>query len=57
MKHRSTTSIISSIMLASLAVPSVAKPSIREIGPSEETICSLQLFARAYKAEPIKADW
>lgn len=44
-------------MLASLAVPSVAKPSIREIGPSEETICSLQLFARAYKAEPIKADW
>lgn len=44
-------------MLASLAVPNVAKPSIREIGPSEKTICSLQLFARAYKAEPIKADW
>lgn len=48
MKHRSTSSIISSLMLASLTLPSVADMEVQ--GPSLETICSLQLFARAYQA-------
>lgn len=52
MKHRSTTSIISSIMLASLTV----QPSANQTdysGPSQDTIRSLQLFARSFQPEQI----
>lgn len=52
MKHRSTTSIISSIMLASFTV----QPSANQTdcsGPSLDTIRSLQLFARTFHAEEI----
>lgn len=62
MKHRSTSSLISSLMFAStLAIPSVSDDAIciagstpeciEELGPSRETICALQMFARAYTAK------
>ena len=59
MKHSSTSSLISSLMFAStLAIPAASDDAIgigeapqKQIevqGPRQETICALQLFARAY---------
>lgn len=53
MKHRSTSSIISSLVFASLAVPSTTDEQINNAGPSQETICALQLLARTYHPKTI----
>lgn len=55
MKHSSTSSLISSLMLASLAMPAAPEP-FDVLGPSEETICSLQMFARTYRPD-LKDGW
>lgn len=62
MKHRSTSSLISSLMFASsLALPAVSDDAINidekpmdciaTQGPRQETICALQMFARVYTAK------
>lgn len=51
MKHSSTSSIISSLMLAGLTLPTDAGRLGDELSPSNETICALQLFARTFKAD------
>lgn len=47
MKHSSTTSLISSLMFASM-MPSVTEESLESLSPRPETICALQVLARTY---------